>query len=220
MYQATNCTSHFDQPLLTKPMINMTTQSDNDAAIIHLLHKHGIKVMIFDMDQTAVACHSQGCLLRSSLHGYLEQSTPAFRHLVPLLHRHGFPLAMATHSDSSEYTDTICPDTHIIGQELAKEVLMHNFDNEIVDSFCIVAYNPKCYADGGNDMNQVKRYHMRVIRNHYNVKCEEMLILDDTKEVIDDCRDHCHVHAVYVDGSVGLRGNDLLDYLRALETRY
>jgi hypothetical protein len=197
----------------------MTPKKD-DNAVVALLKKHGIQVVIFDMDQTAVACHSQGRLLRSALPDYLRHTTLAFQRFVPLLYHHGMHLAMATHSDASEYNDDeIRVETHIVGDELARAVVQHccRNDESMMLAFCIVAYNPRCHADGHDELHRVKRYHMQVIQNRFGVKPHEMLLLDDTEEAIEDCRTYCGVHSVLIDATKRLQENDLFDYLRKLD---
>jgi hypothetical protein len=51
---------------------------------IALLQSQSIRVCVFDMDLTAVAAHSHGCLLRSDLEEYLNKATPyLFGRLCP-----------------------------------------------------------------------------------------------------------------------------------------
>lgn len=58
----------------------------DSAAILNciaLFRSQNICVCVFDMDLTAVAAHSRGCLLRSDLDAYLRQATLDFLVLVP-----------------------------------------------------------------------------------------------------------------------------------------
>ena len=90
---------------------------------LQLLRDHSIRVVVFDMDQTAVAMHSRGRQKRTNLDVFLEKVTPDFRRLVPHLHEHGFGLSIATHSDEQEFKTggqafLIDRTTHILGKEL------------------------------------------------------------------------------------------------------
>jgi hypothetical protein len=184
---------------------------------ISLLKKKGIKVVVFDMDNTAVAQHSRGSLLRSELNGYLDMATPDFRSLTPLLHKNGFSLAIATHSDEAEFNGEIQPRTHILGAELATSLLQKHFSPEIVASFFIVAYNPRVHPedDSNKDTNLIKRYHMRCIVEHFQIQPKEILFFDDTHHVVEDCISTCKViHSFLVDPHHGFRLTDLTDNLK------
>jgi hypothetical protein len=196
---------------------------------IVLLKKHNIKVVVFDMDLTAVAQHSQGRLQRGDqLKEYLSHVTLAFQALVPRLHKEQFGLAMATHSDQAEFGGEIQSETHILGDELARAVLEHCFtstttaadekdvDTSIVSSFFIVAYNPRVHPPTNNDEdNQIKRYHMRQVKQRFGViDGNEIVFFDDTVDVVKDCVDVCGVRAIAVDPQFGFRLEDLLENLR------
>jgi hypothetical protein len=69
---------------------------------LDLLKSEGVKVVAFDMDQTAVSMHSRRRLRRGDpFDDFLGIVSKDFRNLVPLLHEHGFGLSIATHSDES-----------------------------------------------------------------------------------------------------------------------
>src|SRR3569832_1535605 len=94
--------------LVRKPNLELMNMPTNDASdridqAIALLRQHSIKVVTFDMDQTAVAMHSRGRLSRTKLDHYLDLATPDFVQLIPRLHREGFGLCIATHSDEAEF---------------------------------------------------------------------------------------------------------------------
>ena len=99
------------------------------------------KAVAFDMDQCVVASHSRGKLSREELPSYLAKITPDFVDLVPLLISRGVKLSIATHSDSAEYSGSVAPSTHIMGEELARSVLA-NAVPSLAEHFGIVAYNP------------------------------------------------------------------------------
>lgn len=183
--------------------------------ILDLLHQHHIKVVAFDMDQTAVAQHSHGRLKRGQpLEQYLDRTTPCFKALVPQLHSHGIGLCIATLSDEAEFGGLVQPTTHILGSELARAVVERNFDPSVAAAFLIVAYNPKARGrDGQMEHNRIKRCHMRTIQQHFQVDPESIVFLDDTPQVVDDCRNHCGVRAILVDGRTGFQLSDLLSAL-------
>ena len=79
-------------------------------------------------------------------------------------------MAIATHSDEAEFANDIQPSTHILGFELATSLIKKHFPPEICDAFQIVAYNPRVHPDDDPTKNKIKRYHMRKIREHFNVK--------------------------------------------------
>jgi LmbE family N-acetylglucosaminyl deacetylase len=182
------------------------------------LARLGVRVVAFDMDQTAVAMHSRGCLPRDprALGEYLDRATPDFVDLVPLLRRSGIGVCIATHSDEAEYGGLIRPSTHILGSELASALLDRCFDPKVAQSVLVVAYNPRARGrEGALEENRVKRYYVRQIRSHFGVSAaasDQILLLDDLKEVVDDCRSYCGIRAVQVDPRTGFRLQDVLEY--------
>lgn len=191
---------------------------------VTILRQRNVQVVAFDMDQTAVAMHSRGQLRRKDLDNYLERAVPPFLQIVPALHAAGFGLAMATHSDEAEFSNVtnnsssnsstaiVAPDTHILGHELATALLQRYFTHEIVQAFCIVAYNPRVRGESESESNKVKRYHMRKLQEHFHcVKdSSQILFFDDTPSVVEDCRDHCGVQAILVNEATGFRWSDVL----------
>lgn len=184
---------------------------------LEILKKHHIRIVVFDVDQTAIAAHSRGTLLRSNVAQFSSKATPAFLELVSALHVDGnFHLAIATHSDQAEFkngrhVDEIHPSTHIMGFELATEMLQRCFPSEIAQSFFVVSYNPRARGTMDDPENCIKRYHMREIRNHFGASCNEIIFFDDTPEVVSDCLDYCGVKAVLVDANNGFQIGDLLN---------
>lgn len=201
------------------PVISQNTDSnDNDKvqACIARLRDRGIKVVIFDMDLTIVNQHSRGRLQRQDLEAFLAKTLPDFVKLVPELHKQGFQLAIATHSDEAEYSTKVTPELYIIGTELATTVLQRNFEPEVANSFFIVAYNPYVRVSLMQTMffgGWAKRYHMALIQNHYQVQPNEMLMIDDTKPIVKDCIKKCGVQAIDVSPLTGFSMDDILKKL-------
>jgi hypothetical protein len=186
-----------------------------------LLQEHSIRLVVFDMDQTAVAAHSRGCLERAELSTFLNHATADFKSLVPRLFAAGYCMAIATHSDVAEYgvknEGFVQPETHILGEELARALLDHHFPANVARAFFIVAYNPRHRGPEGElEVNRIKRHHMRMLTNHFQVQAAaDILFFDDTPHVVDDCRESCGVRAVQVDPEVGFQLSDLLNHLSA-----
>ena len=79
---------------------NTTTSPTNACnAFIARLHALHISTVVFDMDHTLTAAHSQGAIPASSLADYVGSLSPASTALLPLLLSHGFNVAIATFSD-------------------------------------------------------------------------------------------------------------------------
>jgi hypothetical protein len=84
----------------------------------------------------------------------------------------------------------------------------------------IIAYNPRvrhaknCTNKNDDDdetnQNKYKRYHMRQIQEHYGVPAKQILFLDDTPEIVQDCIHYCGIVAVQVDAQRGLQWSDIL----------
>lgn len=179
---------------------------------IQVLCSRGIRVVAFDMDQTAVAVHNRGRLERGqALQEYLQQATPDFLRLIPALHNHGeIGLSIATHSDQAEYNGDIQPDTHILGDELAHAIVKHHFDEAVANAFFIVAYNPRARGTTQDRQRCIKRHHMFEIQRHFGVQPSEIMFFDDTKQVVEDFNEFCGVLTVHVDPNKGFQLSDLL----------
>ncbi len=176
----------------------------------------GARVVAFDMDFTAVCQHSMGRLKRGkTLEAYVDHASPDFVALVPELVARGLGVAIATHSDSAEFQGLIKRETHILGCELAGEVLRKHFpalaaskpagglaepdphalDDEDeaqlqVGSFLVIGYNPTARRGGRVlEHNGHKRYHMRALARHFGAESpEQVLFFDDVGEIVADCR--------------------------------
>lgn len=210
-----------------KQIIPQASSSNTSAALtlqlpecVQLLRQHRIRLVVFDMDQTAVRQHSRGCLQRSQLRDYCQQATPAFRQLVPVLLEHKIHVAIATHSDEAEFVwdkpgkPNIHRSTHILGAELAASLLETCFGREVASQIKIVAYNPSARGTKYSERDKVKRYHLRTLQEHHGVGGSEMLFFDDTPGVVQDCNQHCGVWTVLVDANQGFGLSDLLGALR------
>ena len=192
---------------------NEFNDSDYSSCVARLIAL-GIRVVAFDMDQTAVSQHSRGRLKREDLNQYLDQATPDFLALVPLLYSRGLKLAIATHSDEAEFGGEVQPETHILGEELARALVQKHFSPQIASAFHLIAYNPRHHgSEGQQESNRIKRYHMRKLIEYFQVLPHEVLFLDDTKGVVDDCIETCGVKTILVDAAKGFQINDLRDNL-------
>jgi len=183
---------------------------------IELIERHGVKVVAFDMDFTAVAAHSRGSLRRSCLDEYALKSTKSFREIVPRLHHLGIGVAIATHSDEAEFSAArgVVPESHILGNELAVQVLKANFPPKIVETVKVVAYQPNVRPEAAHDESFLyKRFHMRELCEHFKVKPGEILFFDDLRHIVDDCKRYCNVHAIQVDETRGFHLEDLINGL-------
>lgn len=183
---------------------------------ITVFQSQSIRVCVFDMDLTAVAAHSHGCLLRRDLEEYLNKATPCFRAIVPQLHASGIGLAIATHSDDAEYAGGhVHPETHILGTELARALVEYHFTTDVANAFFIIAYNPR--VRGVTDPRDlIKRHHMRQIRERFAVPSQQIVFFDDIEATVEDCVDYCNVRAIQVDPTVGFQCKDVLDNMLQL----
>jgi FMN phosphatase YigB (HAD superfamily) len=192
---------------------NESAQSHDDELqrCVELVQSRAIKLVVFDMDLTAVAKHSRGQLQRVHLDDYVANATPDFLSLVPKLYESGFLLAIATHSDEAEFGGFVQRETHILGNELARALVEKQFPAEIAAAFFIVAYNPRVQPEGEKMENKLKRYHFRELQSQFGVKQYEILFFDDSGDIIEDCRETCGIHAFQVDPKTGFCLEDLLD---------
>lgn len=200
-----------------------STETETEQDLIkcmELLRQHSIRLVVFDMDQTAVAAHSRGRLERTQLATFLDQATADFVRLIPRLFAAGVSMAIATHSDAAEYgriDQQVQPETHILGEELARALVERHFPVETARAFFIVAYNPRHRGNEGElPDNNIKRHHMRMLKDHFQVQDPaDILFFDDVPHVVEDCRETCGVRAVLVDPEVGFQLSDLINHLAA-----
>lgn len=208
----------------SKDPTSTCTKSTNQAnqelieQAIQRLREKGVKVVIWDMDLTMTKTHSHGRLQRGEpLEEFLNDVSPDFVQLVPSLAREGFGLAIATHSDEKEYSGSITPETHILGNELAIAVLKRHFDASVVSSFFIVAFNPfvrysplRTVFGGGWS----KRHHIQAIQEYFQISSpQEMLLLDDTWPIVWDCVRTCGVQGISVNPKTAFVMNDVIEKL-------
>jgi len=180
------------------------------ADAVESIKKQGYKVVVFDMDQTAVSMHSRGRLKRSEIEQFVSKTSNDFKLIVPALAEEGIKLAIATHSDEAEFIrDDVDKETHILGEELAREVLRRNFSQQLVKDFFIVAFNPRWRSEGTQPAFREKRFHMRKISEHFNVDPRSILFFDDNDTVAGDCNQTCNVRAIKVDPAVGFQLSDV-----------
>jgi hypothetical protein len=193
-----------------------TAAGEQDADLskaVAVLRSRGIRLVAFDMDQTAVAAHSRGRLRRDHQEDFFAQATPAFLRLVPALFAQGFFLAMATHSDEAEYaasSGVVQPQTHIMGHELATSLVQSCFTSHVAQAIFVVAYNPRIRKTASDPYLMIKRHHMRELQRQFGVQAHEILFFDDTDKVVKDCVEHCGVLTVKVEPKRGFQLSDLL----------
>ena len=174
---------------------------------IEKLRSLNVKVIAFDMDQTAVRAHSMGQLKKEDFNKYADKASDDFLEIIPILIKEGFKIAIATHSDEVEYGDEIHPRTHLLGYHLVDKLLSQLFPIEIKDQFFIVAYNPRRRQD---DVNLGKTYHVNKISLHYNVLQREVILFDDDEDNISQTGHLCT--SIPVNPDVGFVYFDLLNY--------
>jgi beta-phosphoglucomutase-like phosphatase (HAD superfamily) len=106
--------------------ISHSTKTEQDLVrCMELLKEHSIQLVVFDMDQTAVAAHSRGRLERSEpeFSTFLNHATPDFLSLIPRLFAANISMAIATHSDAAEYgviDVEVQLETHVLGEDWAR----------------------------------------------------------------------------------------------------
>jgi len=194
----------------------MTTMADAAASF----SASGIRVVAFDMDLTAVREHSRGRMQRGeNLDAFLKTVSPTFVELVSELEKQGVGYAIATHSDELQFKGPIQRETHILGNELATELVTRSFPSHIAEKFTIVAYNPRVQPEGENEANKEKRFHMRALMNTYKTTPEEIVFFDDLETVVADCAKNCGVHAIRVDPKIALDTTDVWKAVDLVKSR-
>lgn len=89
----------------------------------------------------------------------------------------------------------------------------HHFEEDIAQAFFIIAFNPRVRkVTNKNDL--VKRHHMRVIQEHYQVEPKQIMFFDDVSKIVMDCTEYCGVHAVHVNELKGFQLSDLIEHFQ------
>eukprot|EP01060_Flectonema_neradi_P005135 TRINITY_DN13409_c0_g1_i1.p1 TRINITY_DN13409_c0_g1~~TRINITY_DN13409_c0_g1_i1.p1 ORF type:complete len:210 (+),score=32.17 TRINITY_DN13409_c0_g1_i1:84-632(+) len=175
-------------------------------SFIQRLRQMNIKIVAFDMDQTAVRAHSMGRLRKDEFEGYAKMVSNDFMEVVPVLLEEGFKLAIATHSDVIEYVGDIKPVSHLLGEHLVDRLLSELFPSHVKDNFFVVAYNPRRRLD---TTNLGKTYHIHKISDHYKVPHSQIILFDDDEDNIIQTRGLCT--AIPVEPKVGFVYSNLLE---------
>ena len=156
---------------------------------------HGVKAVIFDMDQCLVNAHSRGRLHRSELDYFLSKITKDFKYVTEALSRHNIRMAIATFSDSFEYHPLWKKkEDYIIGDDLVQAVLSSISPN-IGNSIPYYAYNPNVRKDR-DKCNQHKKKHLRVLSAILNVRQQECILFDDDQDNVRDTDGQFTAYAV------------------------
>ncbi len=168
------------------------------------LKEKNVKVVVFDMDNTAIRMHSSGALRVSKFKDYCQKVSPDFLEIVPFLIILNIRVAIATFSDegmekgATEHYREPC----YAGNKLVNKMLTTVFpDRSIASQVYAVGYYPK-YHRGGKLW---KLHHLDKISEHFNVSLKDCVLFDDTRDNVDN---HGEFTAYAVDGSVGFRFSD------------
>lgn len=160
------------------------------------LRELGIKMVVFDLDQTACKRHSGGVLPREETQAYIDDIAPDFLTIVPVLAKEGFYLSICTFTDSHYYFeeggDIRFPKAeYIAGHELVNAFLEKHFDKEIVDKFFNVPYHPGIHDDP--EIPNDKNYHLKKVWQYYKkqnipLAPKECILFDDTRDNVTNAR--------------------------------
>ena len=94
---------------------------------------------------------------------------------------------MLCSSDPAEYDlPGQCRETHILGPDLATALITHHCPDALDMFQVMVGYDSRLHLkDNDKDNEEVnntgKRYHMRLIQQHYDVPFHKMVIFDDSR---------------------------------------
>lgn len=147
-------------------------------AFIAKLRERGIKVVVWDMDQTMGGGHCGEGILKEQAAEYIAQASPDFVEAVRALHLLDFKLAVATNSDPLEYDlPGQSRETHILGPDLAF-ALIEYWCKEALSRFEIMVGIDQNLHDEPKQLG--KSRHMQIIAEHYQVRFEQMLLIDDS----------------------------------------
>lgn len=171
------------------PIRTDSTRERRAEELVEKLVSLDLDVVAFDMDQCAVAVHSNGSLRNEEhdIRAYVEKATPDFILVSKLLHQKGIKLAIATHSDAAEHGPTRPLGEYILGDALVQRVLEHAVPS-IAASFKVVAYNPNA-RDNEDPNDAAKKFHIREIAEHYSVPPSRVLLFDDDINNVSDTAD-------------------------------
>ena len=188
------------------------TSMEKCHAALNKLRSWGVNTVVWDMDHTMSAMHCGDGLALSKLDAYVDAVSEDFVALSRALafHYPEFKQAVATGSDPAEYElpgHSRC--SHILGPDLAQEIIRRRCRSGgfsarnggsgratdadaaagVLQSFGIMVgfdhrLHEKSFPDAPSVNRKGKRHHMRRIAQHYGCAFEQMLLLDDSPQVL------------------------------------
>ncbi|AFZ81105.1 hypothetical protein BEWA_005130 [Theileria equi strain WA] len=155
---------------------------------VTLLEESGYKFIACDFDATMIELHSGGYVNPDVDKDVLESVTPDFKSLAKRLKTSPISLAIVTFSDAVHVKGH---PKYISGEEMVHAALKHSdCDADIAQVYAFYPRfwdSPKMYSKLGLDkpMPLRKEYHLKRICADFDVKLEEIILIDDD---IENCK--------------------------------
>ncbi|CAE7266504.1 unnamed protein product, partial [Symbiodinium pilosum] len=156
--------------------------SANGQRFLDWLRKIEVDVVVFDMDCTMGSGHCGGGILKEAAPEYIAGASPDFVEALRLLAAEpDLRLAVATNSDPEEYNlEGQSHETHILGPDLATELIKHWCPEALPKFEVMVGYDPSLPEHADDPMLPGKTWHMRKIADFYGVAAKRMVLFDDS----------------------------------------
>eukprot|EP01083_Nonionella_stella_P256436 878936_1 len=214
------------QPIESRSIYLQSSQIRAEAQdFITKLRKAGIKLVLFDMDNTATSAHAKGCLTTESkdniyksrdLDDYVASASVHFKYIVPmLLENNEFDVAIVTFSDKKFYKrphyKSYAPrEQSLAGEDLVKAFLKRVFPGfgglEEIRMFGRFAGRGSedvyWYPElGSNERN--KNTHIAKMCGEFGVHPSKAVLFDDQSDNVVGANDHTEATAYRVTGRHG-----------------
>lgn len=173
------------QSYISNKKFHFLTSDEAADEFVKLLEDSGYKFIACDFDATMIELHSGGYVNPEVDRDVLESVTPDFKSLAKRLKSSPISLAIVTFSDAVHVRGY---PKYISGEEMVSAALKYsNCDADIAQVYAFYPRfwdSPKMYSKLGLDkpMPLHKEYHLNRICSDFNVKLEEIILIDDHLE--------------------------------------
>eukprot|EP01083_Nonionella_stella_P256433 878933_1 len=208
------------QPIESRSIYLQSSQIRAEAQdFITKLRKAGIKLVLFDMDNTATSAHANGCLTTESedikhspdLDHYVASASVHFKYIVPmLLEKEEFKVAIVTFSDKKWYDDEKDHPKSLAGEDLVKAFLKGVFEGLDVDFEKIEMlgkyagkHSKKWYPKLDDLKERNKNTHIAEMCRRFGVPASNAVLFDDDPNNVVGANEHTDATAYLVDRDTG-----------------
>ena len=166
-------------------IIKLMDMVSNFTEFIQWINNNNFEVIVWDMDRTMSSKHCGDGLPKQLLQEYIDAASIDFVTILKEIVKTklNIKFAVATGSDPLEY-NLHADGTHILGPDLAKELINFHCPVAIELFGIMVGYDCRLHENKNLPHFQGKRHHMRLIQQHFNVDFDKILLIDDSLSLL------------------------------------